>query len=282
MEKGVRRGADLRAQTRIASPIQGTISPAEVRCPLMPPTPRGHPRTNWLRLGAIALLLGAVTTVAVAWAGAVFEKAYRAPHNTETLVFESFSTRYYVQSGWIVTRNIINWEDGQRKYASLYPAWIDAETNASRSHAPFWSQAWLRTRPQCPPGTWASPGHQSALNEFAAGWPMRALCCDCDEPSQDPTTKLAVYPPSRGGFTLPCHVIKDGATVFLPRALPYRPLLLGFATDTTIFAALWMLVLLRPAAIRAHRRRKNRCPSCGYDRRGLPSAQTPCPECGTS
>ena len=40
------------------------------------------------------------------------------------------------------------------------------------------------------------------------------------------------------------------------------------------------LALRAAAARRAFRRRRNQCPTCAYDLRGLPT-QSPCPECGT-
>ncbi len=62
--------------------------------------------------------------------------------------------------------------------------------------------------------------------------------------------------------------------------LPYRPLWPGFLANTAIYAlALWLPFFGATAWRRARRRRRNRCPACGYSRAGL-AAHAPCPECG--
>lgn len=226
-----------------------------------------------------AIGLGMATTIAIAWLGAAFEKAYHAPAVQEVLLFDGFTSRTYMQRGWTITRVSINW-DLDANLARVNPSWIDARTHADLSQTPRWSQAWLPHKPARPAGTWGSWTHSSTLDELAAGWPFRALWCECDEPVQDPVSKDAVYS-HRGGFTLPTHVIKDGARIFLPRALPYRPMWSGLAIDTALFGAAWALLFLAAPALRAWRRRKGRCGACGYDLRGL-ATSTPCPECGAS
>jgi hypothetical protein len=68
------------------------------------------------------------------------------------------------------------------------------------------------------------------------------------------------------------------------RLLPTRPLLPGFALDTSLYAACAFLVWSAPSAGRRIRRRLRRarghCPACGYDLRGSTSAV--CPECGVA
>jgi hypothetical protein len=64
------------------------------------------------------------------------------------------------------------------------------------------------------------------------------------------------------------------------RDLPLRPLPLGFALNTLLYAAV-LLGLVECLALtrRQVRRAKGRCPSCAYDRAGLTN-NAPCPECG--
>ena len=62
-------------------------------------------------------------------------------------------------------------------------------------------------------------------------------------------------------------------------ALPYMPLRRGLALDTLAFGAAWLIVLLTLRTGRnALRRRRGRCPACGYDLAGDLGAG--CPECG--
>ena len=229
-----------------------------------------------MRIGLV-LLLGLLTTILIAWTGAYFERANNAPSICETLVYDTFTARCFFQQGFTITRIGTDWEDNPQ-LASINPSWIDVRTRRSLAHAPSWSAAWLTTRPKRPPGTWGNWPHEATLEEFAAGWPFRALHCDGDEAVQDPVSKVAVYS-FRRGIDLRCHIIKRPRfDAYLPRALPCRPLALGFTADTAIFAALWSLIVLRGPAIRAFRRRRGLCPACGYDLTGNTTGV--CPECG--
>ncbi|MFT3685460.1 MAG: hypothetical protein QM783_11115 [Phycisphaerales bacterium] len=237
--------------------------------------PKGRP--SILGRAAVCLMLGLATTVAIAWLGAAFEKAYGAKAIDETLTFPTHTSNSYLQKGVFITRNIVHWEY-EVELVPMNPAWINTQTNAADAKSPYWSQAWLPSRPSRPPGTWGNWKHEARLTEIGAGWPFRALCAETDEPVQDPTTRLAVYS-FRGGLTLPTHVIKDGATIFLPRCLPLRPIWPGLVADVAIFSLLWGLVVVPMALVIRSRMRRGRCLSCGYDLQGL-AADVKCPECG--
>jgi hypothetical protein len=61
--------------------------------------------------------------------------------------------------------------------------------------------------------------------------------------------------------------------------VPLRPLWPGFLIDSLFYAAIWFGVFLAPGmAKRAIRRKRGRCPRCGYDLRGELAGG--CPECG--
>lgn len=63
------------------------------------------------------------------------------------------------------------------------------------------------------------------------------------------------------------------------RTLPASPLWGGLAVNTACYGAAWYPLLAVPGILRARlRRRKGKCGACGYDMRGLTAAT--CPECG--
>ena len=65
------------------------------------------------------------------------------------------------------------------------------------------------------------------------------------------------------------------------RVIPTRPLMWGLAANTIVYAsALLMVTTICGPVVRSFRRRRNHCPACNYDRRGLATGAT-CPECGT-
>jgi hypothetical protein len=62
-------------------------------------------------------------------------------------------------------------------------------------------------------------------------------------------------------------------------ALPIAAIWPGFALDTAFYGTIVFLLWSAPGVIRRRaRKRRGRCPACGYDLRG--SAGSPCPECG--
>jgi hypothetical protein len=64
------------------------------------------------------------------------------------------------------------------------------------------------------------------------------------------------------------------------RALPLYPAWRGLPANTLLFATiLWLAFAGLPSARRALRTRRERCPKCAYDLRGLAPGSR-CPECG--
>ena len=66
-----------------------------------------------------------------------------------------------------------------------------------------------------------------------------------------------------------------------PRALPLRPIWLGFTINTLFYAAVLWLLIPGPFALRRLiRRKRGFCPDCGYDLRH--ADHDTCPECGAA
>jgi hypothetical protein len=63
------------------------------------------------------------------------------------------------------------------------------------------------------------------------------------------------------------------------RVLPCLPIWRGIFLDSCFFGAVWLVVLSIPVAARSHfRRRRGRCPECGYDLKA--DWKAGCSECG--
>lgn len=83
------------------------------------------------------------------------------------------------------------------------------------------------------------------------------------------------------------HLPKDWqlkpTSFVLPIDLPLKPLWPGMLTNVACFTAAWFTLLfaarrLITHALRLHRTRHNRCPTCGYSLAGVTTNR--CPECG--
>ena len=105
-----------------------------------------------------------------------------------------------------------------------------------------------------------------ALWEDAAGWPMRCLVSLHQEVvAQNTGTSWGLRFGTSRGF------------LGLPRALPLRPIAVGFTINTLLFAAILWLLIPGPFVLRRFiRRRRGRCPACGYPR----GDSSICSECG--
>ncbi len=86
------------------------------------------------------------------------------------------------------------------------------------------------------------------------------------------------------GIRLNSRVSRSGGYLDHDRALPLAIIWQGFALNTLVYWAAWLVLYLMfvftvGGAQRSVRRRKGRCTKCGYDLQG--SAGERCPECGT-
>ncbi len=80
---------------------------------------------------------------------------------------------------------------------------------------------------------------------------------------------------NRGGIDLPQNLRDFGPGP----VLPYRLIPIGFAVDTALFGATWILLLPVPGLVRrGMRHRRGLCLDCGYDLQH--AGHDRCPECG--
>jgi hypothetical protein len=125
-----------------------------------------------------------------------------------------------------------------------------------------------------PLATLLSDDTTTSFLRLSAGWPWRSL----RHVEVADTARMAWVP----HWALTIEQIQSpidtgGAPMVL--ALPLIPIWPGLLLDTGFYGALWALPLFSLPLLRTHRRRrKGRCPRCGYD---LKHAFEPgCPECG--
>lgn len=111
-----------------------------------------------------------------------------------------------------------------------------------------------------------------------AGWPMRSMNTDWFASQRDWSaigwlSDRVVRQPPRYGCVLETRALM----------IPLRPVVAGFALDTAFYAAAWWMLLAAPFALRRLiRRKRGLCAVCGYDLRGRGAKHERCPECGAA
>ena len=110
--------------------------------------------------------------------------------------------------------------------------------------------------------------------ETARGWPMLALreTRILDPMAPEPERLI-------GGIAI--H--RSGPTIVDARALPIVPIWRGLIINGLIFGCAWYVILFDVPGLLRRRKRKTRriegrCPACGYDLKG--EFEAGCPECG--
>ena len=225
------------------------------------------------------LLLGAIVNVAVAWSSALWadamalkyvsatKKGHTAvdhPRWTVSIIQGSSSTHVISNA----TRKLPGRSGPLPHNATKeeIDAWIDGQAIRVPKDivkVPYWS----RTR--SPP--MESDYQAIGLWEEARGWPMRSLVWHY---SRQPSNGIEI---KRWSFALS----GTQGPVGLPRALPLRPIPLGFFINSLIYAlCLWMLVSAPRDLRRYFRNKRGQCLKCGYDMRGSTVDSKVCPECG--
>lgn len=232
------------------------------------------------------IMLGAATTVAVAWGLALQGVDYKLvypqqrewkaivqPGSPDAVIFE----QPVVGCGWstmILSRKpVLAINDGM---VDLQP------TGLSLRNSVAYEQAGRL------PGPWHSPvGQANHRTEFHFGFPRRAFWATDDTYSEGcevmdlgPTETLFVKRPKTPSFGGPFIRMATAPGMTSSLAVPTGVLTAGFAIDTAAYAGMWSGVwYLGIVAIRGIRRRRGKCICCTYDRRGL-AVDVVCPECG--
>jgi hypothetical protein len=237
-------------------------------------------------LAGSALLLGALTTIAVAFGCAWLERGISATAREATRYPEppncgmrikriEMATGFDIQAqtGTIV-ENIKSPNSDPGDVDRLVPEW---------ARPPLVPWGWQ--------GGWQI-GQWSYRRLAARGWPMAAMWSAAEARSATHSgfgswvviEGIALDPPPP-----PCVF---SATI--PRAIPTRPIVAGFAVDTVVsrgddgcsrgWEPCWPPVRgvssrREPCGTTPNQRHRNRCVACGYDRRAT-ARDAPCPECG--
>jgi hypothetical protein len=208
----------------------------------------------------LALSGGAIVNVAVAWAGATWSDprfvAARSVVGQENHIWQIVSVkRSWTGSLWVY----VHAEYSQAAHPdalsgeevrAVVPGWIAYDPKAAKLiERVDYEHQWM-----------------------GAGWPCTSLWCE----DQPPLPNWSMWP-------TPYSPWENCGRLYL-RVLPLRPVAFGFAINTLFYAAvLWMLFAGPGAVRRLVRRKRGRCPGCGYDLRGQVTIAAPgsrCPECG--
>jgi hypothetical protein len=227
----------------------------------------------WKRL-AWAVLLGAVTTVAVAWLPTV------AP--VDRWLGTSFSKQ--TQDVFVIESSALSGPGLMVTFGEAGGALEDRILVAATNMEAPWNRAKaaeqlaqyqikILERPPIDEELIRDLPDRAMFTEERVGWPWRAL-----------TSRAFGTPVTlKSGVTLSgtYGLIDCGKpSPWMPRTqLPIRPLWWGLVGNVIVWSGVWFLLLMLPRLARAIEWWwKGMCPACGYSLRGVREAG--CPECG--
>ena len=216
-----------------------------------------------VRALADAVLLGLLTSIAVAWLAAYRGDMYQGRMQVAVHPMEDRLIRRVIAiPGMHEDFYLVNRHYGDRvpyrpsdEPESLLPPWARrvVTDELGRDRAQGFDHSWRMIH--------------------SSGWPLRCLWREMEEGS------------SRGGTFLRGAIrVGDGSDrkySFMwdePVALPLLPIWGGLIVDTAVFAVLWATCLMaQRAGCRLVRKRRGLCPTCAFDLKGGTGG---CPECG--
>jgi len=215
---------------------------------------------------SLVMLLGVVTSVAVAWGC-----AWRVQDNQLDYAASTNAGNYATAPAPIIgQRQETIIEDAGESFGlieSRYFGYMILEDFMWDDTLPGWEQVPIRTRADVPWWSSSIAGSQDYVSryQFAAGWPF-AACRSYGH----------WYFQEGNQISLAVKLRRTNGTI----VLPYGPIWPGLLANTAIYGSAWWALLFGPGMfIRWRRRRAGRCVKCGYDLRGL-SPGSECPECG--
>ncbi len=228
---------------------------------------------------AIFLLLGAIINVAVAWSSSLWvdgmaletlararRGATAAHHPRWHVSGASSGTSTLVQAGASrkppgPPRNLR--ASATKEEIDAFASGVALPVKREVVPVPYWS------RTSTPPieNDYEAPG----VWEDARGWPMRSMVWHLVRRRPDVPDRH-LWTIDLGGMQGP---------IGLPRALPLRPIPIGFVFNSLLYAScLWLMISVPFDVRRMIRRKRGRCTRCGYDLSHADHGA--CPECGIS
>ena len=229
---------------------------------------------------AVFLLLGAIVNVAVAWGSALWVDGMALETMARGLegVTAVDHPRWHVSVASSGTSTLVQTGASRKPPGPRTPlpgnatkeeieAWISGVALPVKHEVvsvPYWS------RTSTPPIE--SDDEAPGVWEDARGWPMRSLVWHLVRQTPD-ALEAHLWAFDLGGTQGP---------VGLPRALPLRPILIGFVVNSLLYATcLWLMISVPLDVRHMIRRKRGRCIKCGYDLRGASGGGCEgCPECG--
>jgi len=219
------------------------------------------------------VILGAITTVAIAWGCAAFVDPYTAIQpNPRKSGGEAGNE---IHSGWLVG---VSQAFGARRIRSewvdksVHPSLIFPETyfGPAEPFIPDWAPFLLPTVD--------APDELRHLRVAdGRGWPFLAMFSQMA--LDDNRGRKLKAPTITNGIVINKSALTLPSPESTVRVLPLAIIWPGFLFNTALFALLWFGTLKLTSAYRkTSRSRKGLCIMCKYDLRG--SQHTKCPECG--
>jgi hypothetical protein len=215
-----------------------------------------------LRRAALVLILGFVTTIAVAgsvgWSGLnvgqpeYFETTLKdQPESYIVTRGEAFGRSFFEELEWVKSS-----ATEPRTPSEIRRAFKSADWKATPHRDMAWSLG--------------GPNGSALMVEW--GWPMRCVW-GAAESLRDTHRSTS--------FGLFNYRGQLNPTTTYSIEVPYAPIPLGLVVNCIVWATAWWVLIFAPAGARRYfRHRRGHCPHCNYDFRATPPG-SPCPECGT-